>query len=171
VARVAGVALAWIASAGLGVAALTTGVVLALPQVKQATGDPGAAARRACIMPAAFSELAAMPKTNVMAPVDLGSHLLAFTPHAVVAAPYHRAQRGVKAAFDFFNGPSDAAHAELKRRDVTLVVICPAMPEVRGQPDAAPDAFARTFAAGTVPAWLTEVSGPEAVLKVYRVDE
>jgi hypothetical protein len=171
VARFAGVVLAWIASAGLGVAALTTGVVLALPPVAVATGDPGAAARRACIMPAAFTELAALPKTNVMAPVDLGSHLLAFTPHAVVAAPYHRAQRGVKAAFDFFNGPSDAAHAELVRRGVTLVVICPAMPEVRGQPDAAPDAFARIFAAGTVPGWLTEVSGPEAVLKVYRVDE
>lgn len=167
--RFAGVALAWIASAGLGVAALTTGVVLTLPPVAVATSDPGAAARRACIMPAAFTELAAMPKTNVMAPVDLGSHILAFTPHAVVAAPYHRAQRGVRAAFDFFNGPIGEAREILRDRGVTLVVICPAMPEVRGQPDAAADAFAKLFAAGTLPGWLTEVSAPGAVLRVFRV--
>lgn len=165
----AGVALSWVVSAGLAVALLAGMVVMALPQVAQATGDPGAAARRQCIMPAAFAELAALPRTNVMAPVDLGSHLLAFTPHAVVAAPYHRAERGVRAAFDFFNGPIGAAREILRERGVTLVVICPDMPEMRGQPDAAADGFVRLFAAGTLPGWLEEISPPDAVLRVFRV--
>ena len=120
-------------------------------------------------MPATFGELAALPKTRVMAPIDLGSHILLFTPHEVVAAPYHRAERAVKAAFDFFNGPVEAARNILAERGVTLVAVCAAMPEMRGQPDAAPDSFVRQFAAGTLPDWLDEVSAPDAVLKVFRV--
>lgn len=167
----AGVALAWLVSAGLAVALLAGMIVLALPQVAQATGDPEAGERRQCLMPGAFAQLAAMPAGRVMAPVDLGAHVLLFTPHAVVAAPYHRAERGVRAAFDFFNAPSGVAREILRERGVTLVVICPAMPEMRGQPDAAADAFVRLFAAGTLPDWLDEISPPDAVLKVFAVGE
>ncbi|HHY49240.1 MAG TPA: ATP-binding cassette domain-containing protein, partial [Alphaproteobacteria bacterium] len=120
-------------------------------------------------LPRAFADLAAMPPERIMAPIDLGSHLLAFTPHSVVAAPYHRNQQGVRDAFAFFDGPLEAARSLLERRSVTLVVICPALPEMRGLADAAPDSFVRLYAKGELPDWLVDVSLPGAALKVYAV--
>ena len=52
---------------------------------------------------------------------------------------------------------------------MTLVVICPQMPELRGLPDAAPDSFVKLFAANRLPAWLQPVPGLSEALKVYRV--
>ena len=104
-----------------------------------------------------------------MAPIDLGSHLLLHTPHAVAAAPYHRSQQGVLDTFRFFNGPIDDAHKILAARGVTLVVICPAMKEVLGLVDHTPDSFVSLFAAGQLPAWLVDESLPGSPLRVYAV--
>ncbi|MDB5507131.1 MAG: Oligosaccharyl transferase [Devosia sp.] len=125
--------------------------------------------KQLCLMPAAFETLAALPPGRVMGFIDLGSHLLAFTPHSVVAAPYHRNIAGVRDTFDFFNGPIAAARDILVRRGVNYVVICPAMPEMRGLADAAPDAFVRLHALGALPSWLEEISPPGAPLTLYRV--
>src|SRR5690606_4206936 len=100
----------------------------------------------------AFAPLAALPAARVMAPVDLVSHILAFTPHAAAGAPYHRNEDGVRDTFAFFNGPPAEALALLERRGITIVAICPAMPEIRGMADADPASFARLYAAGTLPA-------------------
>ena len=86
-------------------------------------------------MPAAFADLAALPPERIMTPIDLGSHMLAFTHHAVVAAPYHRNQEAVLDAFHFFNEPIDEAREILEARGIGLVVICPAMKEIRGLVD------------------------------------
>ena len=40
----------------------------------------------ACLMPSAFADLAKLPPARVMTPIDLGSHVLLFTPHSVVAS-------------------------------------------------------------------------------------
>jgi len=105
-----------------------------------------------------------------MAPIDLGAHLLAFTPHAVVAAPYHRNEQGVRDAFDFFNGSIDNARAILERRGVGLVVVCPQLPEMRGLPEAADDSFVKLYAADALPNWLVEAGQPDATLKVFAVE-
>jgi hypothetical protein len=120
-------------------------------------------------MPSAFADLAGLPPERIMAPIDLGAHLLLFTPHAVVAAPYHRDQAGVRDTFRFFNDPIEAAHQILAKRGVDLVVICPGMPELRGLPGAAADAFVRRLPESRLPAWLTEVTTPGGALRVFRV--
>jgi hypothetical protein len=167
--RVAPLLMSWIGSAGVGVALVALGVVNLVPGSAVAIGDPGLKDRRQCVMPAAFVELAAMPPERVMTPIDLGAHMLAYTPHHVVAAPYHRNQAGVRDVFAFFNEPIDEARGILDRRGLSLVVVCPAMPEMRGMEAAAPDSFVRLLADDRLPPWLVETSLPNAPLRVFAV--
>ena len=62
-----------------------------------------------------------------------------------------------------------APRTRFTARGVTLVVICPQMPELRGLPDAAPDSFVRLYAADRLPTWLQPASGAGDALKVFRV--
>ena len=110
------------------------------------------------------------PPERVMAPIDLGSHLLLYTPHAVVAAPYHRNQDGVFDAFRFFNRPIDQARDILRARGIGLVVICPSMHEIRGMMERVPDSFVSLFAEDRLPAWLHDVTPAGSALRVYSVE-
>jgi hypothetical protein len=86
---------------------------------------PGAD-RNLCIANASFGELAALPPGLVLADIDAGPHLLAHTPHSVLAAPYHRMGKGIPAAHDLWAAPAAEAAPLLKARGVTYVVLCPA---------------------------------------------
>lgn len=161
----------WIGFAGLGLA-LVAGMTMALTSPDEpnaAIAASPATTEADCRQPSAFTALAALPATNVMTPIDLGSHLLLFTPHAVVAAPYHRDQDGVRDTFRFFNDPIEDARQILTNRGVTLVVICPAMTELRGMPDAAADSFVRLLPEAKLPAWLAETTPPGSVLRTFSV--
>ena len=151
-------------SAGLAVAVLVALLPLPPPAPGKIHGD-----RQACLQPAAFTALAGLPPERIMAPIDLGAHLLLFTPHAVVGAPYHRNQQGLLDTFRFFNGPIADARAILAARDVKLVVTCDNLTEVYGLPDHAPDSFAALYAAKTLPPWLVETSPPGSMLRVFAV--
>ena len=158
----------------LGFAGIVLGVAVNLTLAHFEDAELGVIAtaqgeKQRCLMPAAFDAVAALPPGRVMGFIDLGSHLLAFTPHSVVSAPYHRNIAGVRETFDFFNGPIAAARDILLRRGVGYVAICAAMPEMRGLADAAPDAFVRLQALGALPPWLEEISPPGAPLTLYRV--
>src|SRR5690606_13481568 len=138
-----------------------------------AAPEPTAAARvptaADCRRPDAFASLAALPATRLMAPIDLGAHLLLFTPHAVVAAPYHRDQAGVRDTFRFLNEPIEESRQILAARGVSLVVICSAMPELHGMPGTAADSFVKLLPDNRLPAWLTETTAPGSVLRVFSV--
>ena len=168
--RTALLVLSWIGSAGVAVAALVTGVQAVVPREAGPETELAAPAdRRECVMPAAFAQLAAIPPERLMTPVDLGSHMLLFTPHHVVAAPYHRNEDGVRDAFAFFNGPISEGRAILERREVTLVVTCDALPEMRGRADATADSFVRLVERDALPDWLVETTPPGEVLRVFAV--
>lgn len=163
-----GLVAGWLASAGLAVyLVVSLGAAAILPGVRSDAATV-AAAKAGCLMPAAFADLAALPPERVMAPVDLGAHLLAFTPHEVVAAPYHRNQLGVRDAFRFFNEPIDMARIILDIRGIGLVVVCAGMPELAGS-GAAPDSFDKLREAGSLPDWLVPQTLPGADLEVYAV--
>ena len=152
-------------STGVVVAAVAAIAFPLTPEPGNASSGP----RENCLLPATFADLAGLPPERIMAPVDLGSHLLLFTPHAVVGAPYHRNQQGLLDTFRFFNGPIEAGRDILAARGIGLVVICPAMPEIRGMVDHAPDSFVSLYAAGKLPAWLIDQSLPNSPLKIYAV--
>ena len=171
---VSGLVGSWLIFSGVVLSLLVSGLQN-LTQM-EARGDavlaaaaPAEADKNACLMPAAFADLAALPPEAIMAPIDLGAHLLLYTPHAVVAAPYHRNQSAVLDTFRFFNAPIAEARKILEARHITLVVTCPAMPELRGLSDAAEDSLVKDFAAGRLPPWLVDMSLPDSPLRIYAV--
>jgi len=162
-----GLAGSWLAFSGLVLALVVAAFVAVVPGRAQQVAE-ARAGKEPCLVPSAFADLAAMAPERLMAPIDLGAHLLLYTPHDVVAAPYHRNQGGVRDAFRFFNDSIDDAHGILVERGIGLVVICPDMAELRGIRGRADDSFVNLLAAGRLPAWLAAVpnSGP---LQVFAV--
>lgn len=164
------VIVGWFGSAGLLVGLAAALVSLVLPGGEKASAGEVQAGLSGCRVPQSYESLGQLPAQNLMAPVDLGSHILAFTPHSVVGAPYHRNGDGVLDTFRFFNAPIADAKAIAARRGLGLLVVCPGMPELGGQPDAAPDAFVKLYAAGRLPDWLVPVPAADTPLKIFRID-
>ncbi len=175
IASILGLIAGWIAFAGVAVLLLFNFASLGWERLRGADAAEAAemvASSRssdACLMPSAFIDLAGLRPARVMTPIDLGSHMLLFTPHQVVAAPYHRNQKGVRDTFDFFNGHITGARQLVEDRGITLVVICPEMSEMRGLPNAATDSFVRLYEDGRLPSWLDDVSLLGSPLKVFSV--
>src|SRR5690606_35259828 len=114
--------------------------------------------KQSCLTPEAFADLRAIPPERIMTPIDLGSHMLLETPHAVVSAPYHRNEDGVLDTFRFFTRSAEDARAIAEARGLGLVVTCPAMPEVQGQAVETPGTLLNLIEAGTPPSWISDVS-------------
>tara|TARA_R110002124_G_scaffold1797_16_gene11503 strand:+ start:3628 stop:5415 length:1788 start_codon:yes stop_codon:yes gene_type:complete len=166
--NLAGLLGSWLAFSGIALAMAVTLLVNLVPGRAQQLAQ-ARLSKEPCLQPAAFADLAGLPPERIMSPIDLGAHILLYTPHEVVAAPYHRNQQGVRDAFRFFNDPIDQARTMLGARGIGLVVLCPAMAEIKGLSDRAPDSFASLYAAQALPAWLVDVSLPGSVLTVYAV--
>ena len=158
----------WIGFAGVAVLVVVRSLLLLAP-ASAGTGDGGGeGSREQCLLPAAYAGLAALPPARIMAPIDLGAHLLAYTPHAVVAAPYHRNQQGVRDAFAFFGGPLEAARGLLAARGIDYVVTCAALPELAPGAAAEGSIIAR-LDSGALPEWLVERDLDAAPLRVFEV--
>jgi len=162
-----GLLLAWFAGSGLAVGLTVNALV---PPAASTAEASGALPLSTCRMPQSYAALAALPAARVISLIDLGAHVLAFTPHAVVGAPYHRNIDGISDNFAFFNATAVDAQAIAARRQVGLVVICPGMPELRGLPDTAADALVRQFVEGRSPDWLQRIEAP-GPLVIYRVTD
>lgn len=158
---------ACLAFSGSGIVLVVAGISALKPGHAQVVAT-AQADKLPCLLSPAFADLRALPPERIMTPIDLGSHMLMETPHAVVSAPYHRDVDGLLDTFNFFNQPIDQARSILERRGIGLVVTCPAMAEMAGLPDRAPDSFSVLAEQNALPAWLSDVSlgGP---LKIYAV--
>ena len=167
--QIAALVGSWLGFAGVAIAVLVNLALLAVPGYAQKQAEDNAGLQRRCIMTSAFDDLRAMPPARIMTPVDLGAHMLAFTAHEVVAAPYHRNQRGVRDTLEFFSRPLTETRSILDERGIALVVICPQMPEMEGLPDAAEDSFVKLYVRDELPAWLIERSSDASPLRIYAV--
>lgn len=168
---------AWLVFAGVFIAVAVTALLLpfglvAQPQTvagNQSSSERKIDARHACLLPDAFAKLQGGSTESIMAPIDLGAHLLAFTPHVVVGAPYHRNSQGMLATVNFFSGTPEAAREIAAERSVTLVVTCDSLPEMRGYETGNADVFANHLASGDLPDWLEDITPDGATLRLYRV--
>ncbi len=114
--------------------------------------------RDACLATSAFADLARLPPGLVAGPIDAGSHILALTPHSVLAAPYHRDNHGNRIVLDALLARPPRAHDILSAAKVTYVVQCAGLGEFAGLAKRAPDSLAAQIVAGTLPAWLAPVT-------------
>jgi hypothetical protein len=168
-ARRLGATLAPLARGGLigafGLIASPMGLALALPT------PPDAASQGpdfTCLSPAALAPLAGLPPAWIVAPVDMGAHLLAHTPHSVFAAPYHRNNHGNRIAIDAFLSPPAEAERILRDAGAELVIWCASKKKPNVLVERAPNGLAGALARGEVPAWLERkaVNGP---LRVFTL--
>lgn len=151
---------------------LTTLAVLAIQTVKPADPhSPRSARSDACLATASFKPLAALDKGRVAAATNLGAHLLALTPHEVLAAPYHRLSQGIIAANAIFASPPDVALKLARDNAVRWIVVCAKYPP-GGIGDAAlAHSLWQALKDGRPPAWLRrEAATTAGPLVAYRVE-
>ena len=150
---------------------LTMLAIVAAQAVKPAGPQPQQATRAdACLATASFKPIAALPKGLVAAPINLGAHLLALTPHGVLAAPYHRLSRGIIVSNGIFASPPDEARKLVRDNSVKWVVFCAKYPPGGVRKSDLSASLWQTLKDDHPPAWLEEVPATAAgPLYAYRV--
>jgi hypothetical protein len=116
-----------------------------------------------------LAPLAELPPARVVASFDMGSHILAHTPHSVFAAPYHRDNHGNRIAADAFLAPPEKAEAILRAAGAELVVWCPRAKPPSSLVTTAPNGLAAMLARGEAPAWLTRKPLAGTTLLVFAL--
>lgn len=139
-----------------------TAIALALPTAAQPDGA-------ACLTPAAMAPLKGMAPARIAAAIELGSHVLAQTPHSVFAAPYHRDNQGNRFVVDAFLARPEDAAARLRAGGAGLLLWCAAQKKPSVLAKAAPDGLAAALERGEPPGWLEQRSPAGAPLLVFAV--
>jgi hypothetical protein len=134
----------------------------------QAQSD-AVAGRETCRAPATIGALGALPTSVLMAPIDMGSDILVDTRHSVLAAPYHRNNRGNRELVDAMMAAPDAARKIIVDSGASYVVFCPAMPELEIYAAASPDGLAASLLAGKSPDWLAAEPIAGSPYRIYKV--
>lgn len=145
--------------------------------VTEVTGDTNAnmmeaqsKARGQCMKEENISYLQKLPKGTIAAPSNMGSPILRFTNHSVLAAPYHRNPDGMLAIIRAGLATPAKAEAILGDAGTDYVVFCPGDGELKELAERAPGDFADALLAGRPPAFLADVTPAGAPnLKVYRM--
>lgn len=130
-------------------------------------GAPAPRTEAACLTPQALAPLAALPAGRVISPFNMGAHVLAQTPHAAFAAPYHRNNHGNRLAAEVFLATPEKAEALTRAAGATLIVWCKAAQTPSPLVVAAPHGLAAMLARGEAPAWLERRASPDAPLLVF----
>jgi hypothetical protein len=131
----------------------------------RATGER---ANAACFQSSNYAQIARLPPGLVLADVDYGPFLLALTPHAVLAAPYHRLSSGVLASHRAFAAPPDRAHDVVRNASADYVLLCGERPpEGLGEEELRRSLWA-TLRGSSIPDWLEPLSS-DGPLRVYAV--
>jgi hypothetical protein len=151
----------------LCVAVSPMGLALALQSDDAEAAPQGM--RRACLEGRAFAPLAGLAPARIVAPIDLGAHLLAFTPHSVFAAPYHRDNRGARLAVDAFLAEPAQAEGILRAAGADLVLWCGGGETGDALTARAPGGLAAVLSRGETPLWLTEISLGESPFHVFAL--
>jgi hypothetical protein len=135
---------------------------------RSAVGAPVAAADDGCFRLEAYRELATLPSGLIVAETDLGAFVLVYTRNAVLAAPYHRADKGIIAAHAILSAPPERARWLARASGATYLLTCPA----HGSRDdkAFESQSLRTLLdAGQTPDWLTRLSSASSAVQIFRV--
>jgi hypothetical protein len=121
-----------------------------------------------CFKTESYAALARLPRGMIATDIDYGPFVLALTPHAVLAAPYHRLSAGIVAAHRAFAASPDDARRVLQSARANYLATC-GKGSLRGLAAAERDASLwGRLQAGAVPDWLEPLplAGP---FTVYRV--
>jgi len=125
-----------------------------------------------CIMPEAYQGLGDGAELRLHAPIILGPSVIARTPHAVYAGPYHRNIQGIGQSNDVLIGPADQAHDRLLDLGATHLLYCKGLRETTRYGEGWPDGLAALMNRDEIPDWLEPAddrSETEGVVRLYRI--
>ena len=106
----------------------------------------------------------------VAADIDLGPYIVALSPHRVVAAPYHRLEKGILANHAILRGTPDEALPRLRALGVNYVALCADRPTGE-RPGHGKDKSLRARLLGNErPQFLDELELPQGTaLRVWKM--
>ena len=164
-------AAAWLISVNAIWSGAAEAASVAFASGAKITKDASAAgADPSCQAKATFAALGRMQDTTVLAIANLGSPILVYSRHRVLAAPYHRNAAGDMLAFDALLGSEAQARSIAGEHHVGLVALCSGNPESRLLAFTAPTGFLAGLMHGSVPEWLEPVADTKGTaLELYRV--
>ena len=130
----------------------------------------GARASGPCSTRTALAPLAELPRSTILAPIDLGPRLIVMTPHDAVAGPYHRNGDDILAVLGSFRSPPEEARTIVDRYGIGYVLLCPGLSEERIYRETGEGSLFAVLDGGDPPPWLERVPLPEgSPLRVWRV--
>lgn len=128
-----------------------------------------------CRTTSAITALAKLPTGKMANEIDLGPFIVALTPHAALAAPYHRIDRAIVTAQQIFMSPPAKAESLLRQTGADYLVACLAAPveghAAASETDAVEGSLRARLAAGEPIAFLEEIAAasPAQSLRVWRL--
>jgi hypothetical protein len=132
-------------------------LVLVLVWPKRAAPHPAPQRASECEVAAAAPALAALPRGEILAPIDIGPQLLLETKHTVIASAHHRGERGMHFAIALFLGSPERARTALAQRGTAYLAVCPDSSEIARFRSASPNGFLARLADGQRFDWLEPV--------------
>jgi len=149
--------------------ATTAALAIALAAAGEDPAKPGVPERMICTRNDAYEVMARLRPGLVATDVNYGPYVLALTPHAVVAAPYHRLPAAsIVAAYAIFTAPPEDARRVADSAGVTYIAVCGRRTSTGMDPG--PGSLRAELIGNRVPDWLEQI--PEtrgAPFAVYRL--
>jgi len=138
--------------------ALATAVSFVLPANALGTLSQGGEPSRFCRLFDHIRPLADLSPGLVATNVFHGAHILALTPHRVLAAPYHRNLEGGLMSHRILAAPPDEARDIARQAGVTYIVLCgPRPPDGLSEAERQRGLWAY-LEAGAAPDWLEPIA-------------
>ncbi|WP_299196007.1 hypothetical protein [uncultured Erythrobacter sp.] len=123
-----------------------------------------------CRIRDAAGVLAALPKGEFYAPLDIAPELLLVSDHTVLATGHHRGHEAMRVLIETALADEAEAKAALTERGTSYVAICPSLAEARMYARIAPEGFAADLVSGNAPDWLEPVDQAQSNgLKLWRI--
>jgi hypothetical protein len=143
----------------------------AISLAQASISEPSAVAKaQACFRIDAYAPLAKVSPGLIVANVDFGPALLAFTGHTVLAAPYHRISHGVLTAQQILSSSPETAKKLLDEAHADYLVLCGTSRPTGLEDAALRDGLWAQLTANQVPGWLERLPLPDGnPFVLYRV--
>ena len=125
--------------------------------------------QNACFAPASYDALRSLPAGLVLSTIDPGAHILAYTAHSALAAPYHRDTYGIRVALLGFEAPPDEARILIAEARPRYLTLCTTSPETHDIVARSPNGLAAQILAGELPPWLEAVPSSASPIRVFEV--
>jgi hypothetical protein len=126
--------------------------------------QPGAVASSDCRSATAMAEIASLPRSTIFSTVNLGATILAYTPHSVTSAGYHRSPQALWNGIGAFKTPDTLRQALLDSKADYLLLCADGRME-RSLP------HLQNLVSGDLPPWLTDVTEGRKTVRLLRVNQ